>query len=78
MVVHPTNKATAAASAHESYALTLDRLNQLVAESRVLLKELCESQLTDIELEGQCQLSIEHSPIRADRLVNYLVSFVEG
>ncbi|HBO1104124.1 TPA: DEAD/DEAH box helicase [Pseudomonas aeruginosa] len=78
VVVHPTNKATAAASAHESYALTLDRLNQLVAESRVLLRELCESQLTDIELEGQCQHSIEHSPIRADRLVNYLVPFVEG
>lgn len=78
VVVHPTNKATAAASAHESYALTLDRLNQLVAESRVLLRELCESQLTDIELEGQCQHSIEHSPIRADRLVNYLVPFLEG
>lgn len=78
VVVHPTNKATAAASAHESYALTLDRFNQLVAESRVLLRELCESQLTDIELEGQCQHSIEHSPIRADRLVNYLVPFVEG
>ncbi|MDP9531466.1 MULTISPECIES: DEAD/DEAH box helicase [Pseudomonas] len=78
VVVHPTNKATAAASAHESYALTLDRLNQLVAESRVLLRELCESQLTDIELEGQCQHSIEHSPIRADRLVNYLMPFVEG
>ncbi len=78
VIVHPTNKATAAASAHESYALTLDRLNQLVAESRVLLRELCESQLTDIELEGQCQHSIEHSPIRADRLVNYLVPFVEG
>jgi replicative superfamily II helicase len=76
VVVHPSNKATAAASANESYALTLDRLNQLVAESRVLLKELCESQLTDIELEGQCQLSIEHSPIRADRLVNYLLPFV--
>lgn len=78
VVVHPTNKATAAASAHESYALTLDRLNQLVAESRVLLRELCESQLTDIELEGLCQHSIEHSPIRTDRLVNYLVPFVEG
>lgn len=78
VVVHPTNKATAAASAHESYALTLDRLNQLVANSRVLLRELCESQLTDIELEGHCQHLIEHSQIRADRLANYLVPFVEG
>lgn len=78
VVVHPTNKATAVASAHGSYALTFDRLNQLIADSRVLLKDLCESQLTDIELEGQCQHSIEHSPIRADRLVNYLVPFVGG
>jgi hypothetical protein len=78
VVVHPTNKATAAASAYESYALTLDRLNQLVANSRVLLRELCESQLTDIELEAHCQHLIEHSLIRADRLANYLVPFVEG
>ncbi len=78
VVVHPTNKATAAAAAHDSYALTLNRLTALVADARVLLGELCESQLTDIELEGHCQQLIERSPIRADRLVAYLTPFVEG
>lgn len=78
VVVHPTNKATSAAVAHESYALTLDRLTALVADARVLLTELCESQLTDIELEGQCQQLIERSSIRADRLMGYLTLFIEG
>lgn len=78
VVVHPTNKATPAAAAHESYALTLDRLTALVADARVVLTELCESQLTDIELEGQCQHLIERSSIRADRLMEYLTLFVQG
>lgn len=78
VVVHPTNKATPAAAAHDSYALTLDRLNALVADARVLLTELCESQLTDIELEGQCQQLIERSSIRADKLIGYLTLFVES
>ena len=78
VVVHPTNKATAAAAAHGSYALTLGRLTALVADARMLLLELCESQLTDIELEGHCQQLIERSPIRADRLMGYLTPFVEG
>lgn len=78
VVIHPTNKATPAASAHESYALTLDRLTGLVADARILLTELCESQLTDIELESQCQLLLEQSPIRADRLMEYLTPFIDG
>jgi len=78
VVVHPTNKTTAAASAHDSYALTLDRLTALVADARTLLTRLCESQLTDIELEGHCQQLLESSPIRADRLAAYLALFVEG
>jgi replicative superfamily II helicase len=78
VVVHPTNKATPAAAAHGSYALTLDRLTALVADARVLQTELCESQLTDIELEGQCQQLLEQSSIRADKLVGYLTLFVEA
>lgn len=75
--VHPTNKATAAAAAHDSYALTLERLMALVASARTLLTELCESQLTDIELEAQCQQLLDRSPVRADKLTNYLTPFVE-
>ncbi|MFG6489744.1 DEAD/DEAH box helicase [Roseateles sp. BYS78W] len=78
IVVHPTNKATAAASAHDSYALALDRLVALVADARALLTALCESQLTDIELEAHCQQLIERSPIRADRLTSYLTHFVDA
>lgn len=75
--VHPTNKATAAAAAQQSYALTLERLTALVADARVLLTQLCESQRMDIELESLCHELIEESPIRADRLVKYLTHFVE-
>jgi replicative superfamily II helicase len=78
IVVHPTNKATAAASAHDSYALTLDRLVALAADARALLTTLCESQLTDIELEAHCQQLIERSPIRADKLTSYLTLFVDA
>lgn len=74
--VHPTNQATAAAVAHESFALTLERLTALVADARILLTELSESQLTNIELEALCQQLIEKSPIRADRLMAYLTRFV--
>ena len=76
--VHPSNKASAAAVAQESYALTLERLIALVADARILLTELSESQLTDIELEGLCQQLIEKSSIRADRLKTYLTRFVEA
>jgi hypothetical protein len=76
--VHPTNKATAAASAHESYALSMDRLAALVADARALLTALCESQLSDIELESHCQQLIERSSIRADRLTSYLTHFVDA
>lgn len=75
--VHPTNKATAAASANGSHALTLAQLNSLVSDARVLLTQLCESQLTDLELESHCQQLLERSPVRVDRLPNYLTPFVE-
>ena len=38
--VHPTNLATVAAMANESYALTLEQLMALVAGARVLLTQL--------------------------------------
>lgn len=75
--VHPTNLSTVAASACESFALTLERLTALIADARILLSELCESQLTDIELEALCQELIEKSPIRSDRLKAYLTQFVD-
>lgn len=76
--VHPTNKATKAASATASYALTYEKLSALISDARSLLASLCESQLTDKELEAQCAREVSGSAVRADRLVdNYLVRFVE-
>lgn len=74
--VHPTKQATVAAEAQESFALTLEKLTALVADARILLLELCESQLTDIELEALCQQLIDRSSIRADKLTTYLTQFV--
>ena len=76
--VHPTNRATKAASATGSYALTYEKLAALVSDGRSLLTKLCESQLTDHDLSAECAREVDRSPIRADRLVrNYLVNFVE-
>lgn len=76
--IHPTNKATRAASATNSYALTYEKLAALVSDGRSLLTRLCESQVTDQDLCATCARELHLSPVRADRLVsNYLVKFVE-
>lgn len=76
--VHPTNKATKASSASESYALTYEKLAALISDTRSVLTSLCESQLSDRDLEGECARIVERSSIRADRLVdNYLLRFTE-
>lgn len=75
--VHPTNKATAAASANGSHALTMAQLASLISDARILLTQLCESQLTDLELESHCQQLLDRSPVRADKLLNYLMPFIE-
>lgn len=76
--VHPTNKATKAAAATESYALTYEKLAALIADSRSLLTKLCESQLAEKEFEAECVREVERSAVRADKLVNgYLAKFVE-
>ena len=76
--VHPTNRATRAAIATESYALTNEKLTALVADSRSLLTKLCESQLAAESLEAECAREMEHSAIRADKLLQgYLVRFIE-
>ena len=77
--VHPSNLATTAAAATQSYALTYEKLNALIADSRSLLLKLVDSQLTDIELEAECARLLAASSIRADRLLaNYLVPFIES
>ncbi|MFM0652913.1 DEAD/DEAH box helicase [Paraburkholderia sediminicola] len=76
--VHPSNKATRAASATTSFALTYEKLTALVADARSLIVHLVESQLASGELKAECTRALEKSRIRADRLVSsYLVPFVD-
>lgn len=76
--VHPTNMATKAAAATDSYALTYETLTSLISDARALLTKLCESQLADDALAAECSRELSQSSLRADRLEqNYLVKFVE-
>ena len=74
--VHATNKATKAAAASASYALTYEKLASLVSDARALFTKLCESQLAAEELVGECVRELAGSPIQAERLRStYLVRF---
>jgi hypothetical protein len=74
--VHPGNKATKAAVAGASHALTYECLGSLVSDARSLLQALCESQLSDTDLANECARLLSRSTIRADRVVQYyLLSF---
>jgi hypothetical protein len=74
--VHPKNRATKAAVAGASHALTYEKLAALVADSRVLLTQLCESQLSAADLVAECSRLLSKSPVSASRLVeSYLSPF---
>ena len=75
--VHATNKATKAAAASASYALTYEKLASLVSDARALFTKLCESQLTAVELVSECARELARTPVQAERLRStYLVRFV--
>ena len=77
--VHPQNKATKAAVAGASYALTYEKLGRLVSDARSLLKCLCESKLDTKDLVLECDRLLDHSNIRFDKLEeNYLCAFKEA
>lgn len=76
--IHPKNKATKAAVAGASHALTYENLSVLISDARNLLSTLCESQRPQAELVVECDRLLTSSPIRHDSLVdNYLLSFEE-
>ncbi|MBT0664910.1 DEAD/DEAH box helicase [Geobacter pelophilus] len=76
--VHPRNRATKAAVAGASHALTYEKLAALVSDARALLTTLCESQLSIDELVAECSRLLVRSPLNADRLVDsYFVPFEE-
>ena len=74
--VHPKNRATKAAVAGASHALTYEKLAAMISDARILLTALCESQLSDTDLVTECSRLLISSPINANRLVDsYLVPF---
>ena len=60
--VHPQNKATKAAVAGASHALTYEQLGALVSDARALLTALCESQLVTSELTPLCGSLLQNHP----------------
>lgn len=76
--VHAQNKATKAAAATGSYALTYEKLASLVSDARAFFTKLCESQLKDNDLIAECARELAKSPLQADRLAkSYLFRFVD-
>lgn len=76
--VHPQNRATKAAVAGASYALTYEKLNALISDARTVLSHLCESKLSEDDLITECDRMLGQSNIKFDRLEkNYLLSFEE-
>jgi hypothetical protein len=76
--VHPKNRATKAAVAGASHALTYEKLASMISDARVLLTALCDSQLSDADLVAECSRLLAGSTISANRLVDsYMVLFEE-
>jgi hypothetical protein len=76
VVVHPTNKATEPAMAQNAFALTLDKLAQLVSEARGMLTALCNSTATKDARRALCEgLLKKHKLDLKQFIAEYLVSF---
>lgn len=74
--VHPNNLATANAHAARSFALTMDKLSQLVVDTRKLLRSLWESQADEDSLLAECSRLLDESPIKHSRIADeYLQPF---
>jgi hypothetical protein len=63
----------------DSKALTQDKLTQLITDTRVLLKELCESNVSNDELVLKCEDLLAKSSLNPELLITeYLVPFAEN
>lgn len=77
--VHPKNKATKAAVAGASHALTYEKLAALVDDARAILTSLSESQLSGDSLLAECERILSRSSLNAARLVeSYFLPFEDG
>ncbi|OEU71167.1 MAG: helicase [Desulfovibrio sp. S3730MH75] len=74
--VHPKNKATKAAVAGASHALTYEKLAELISDARKLLTVLCESHIPKEDLVVECERLLSESGVKHSELVkSYLLPF---
>ena len=74
--IHPNLYSTISTATGTTKALTLDKLNQLIADIKVLLTTLCESVLAPDELVLRCGQLLLNSTLKSQSIVDtYLVSF---
>jgi hypothetical protein len=74
--VHPNVTATKNAVPSRTKALTLAKLNELIAEARKLITAICESGHPDDELPHYCEDLLKKSNLTPERLVeHYLTNF---
>jgi replicative superfamily II helicase len=76
VVVHPTTKATEPAMAQKAFALTFDKLSQLVAAVRAMLTSLCNSTVTKDARPTLCADLLRQHKLDSKQLVaEYLAPF---
>jgi hypothetical protein len=74
--VHPNKYATKSTVIGESKVLTLDKLNQLIVDTRSLLAKLCESSMKADELTIRCEELLSDSTLNPKSLVaEYFIAF---
>ena len=67
--VHPKNRATQAAAAGASHALTYEKLAAMVSDARALLTKLAESQLSGSALAAETGRLLATSALKSERIV---------
>ena len=76
VIVHPTSKATEPAMAQNAFALTLDKLAQLVSETRSMLTSLCNSTATKDARPALCQDLLQKHRLDLKQFISaYLIPF---
>lgn len=74
--IHPNRKTTDKTIPGESKVLTFENLNQLITNSRVVIRELCDSLQAEKQLLNICQQLLERNSLRPEDLIdNYLQDF---
>jgi len=74
--IHPNLNATRSTATGKSKVLTLEKLNKLIADTKILLTTLCESVLDANELILRCEQLLLNSTLKPQAFVEtYLVSF---